>query len=109
MNVLPYEARLSPEQTDELIRRGILERQGERMPPLAVMHPPATGLWRGVIVCAGANYRRVLFALLQQLRERGALSAEAPLLVTRGGIGEQRSQLGRWADQPRATPFKAVA
>lgn len=109
MNVLPYEARLSPEKADELIRRGLLERQGERMSPLAVMHPPAAGPWQGVIVCAGANYRRVFVALLQQLREWSGLAADAPLLVTRGGIGEQRSQLGRWVDQLRANPFQAAA
>jgi hypothetical protein len=109
LNVLPYEARLSAEKAHELIRRGILERQGDRMTPLAVMHPPAAGPWQGVIVCAGASYRRVFLAMLQQLRQWGALDPLAPLLVTRGGIGEQRSQLGRWVDQLRANPFQAAA
>lgn len=109
LNALPYEARLSTEKADELIRRSILARQGDRVTPLAVMSPPAAGPWQGAIVCAGANYRRVFLAHLQQLRQWGGLDPLAPLLITRGGIGEQRSQLGRWVDQLRANPFQAAA
>lgn len=108
-NVLPYEGRLSTQQATELIRGGILGRQGDGMSPLAVMGARAAGPWQGVIVCAGENYRRVFLALLQQLRQWGALDPLAPLLVTHGGIGEQRSQLGRWVDQLRGNALKAAA
>lgn len=114
----PYEARLTDAKADALIRQGIIERQdhfGElrrahspgllAQTPLAIMsrarndtdRPNETG-WQGVIICGGETYRRTFMALLQQLIEWGGVANGAPVLVTRGGIGTQRSQLGRWVD-----------
>jgi hypothetical protein len=111
----PYEARLSAQKADHLIRRGLLERQdwfGE-LPelthtPLCDLKCPTTRInsaepfrplpWQGVIVAAGGDYRRVFMALLRQLQQWGDLAADATVLATQGGIGEQRSQLGAWID-----------
>lgn len=101
-----YEGRISTERADELIRAGLLAPQTRwgaikpgtllQSPPLASMRAPASGRWRGVIVCAGEEYRRVWAAMLHQLRQHGDLAADAGVAVTAGGIGEQRGQLGQW-------------
>jgi hypothetical protein len=112
----PYEARISPQKADHLIRRGLLERQdwfGElpelTTSPLSDLKCPTTRInspepfrplpWQGVIVAAGGEYRRVFMALLRQLQQWGDLAPDAAILATRGGIGEQRSQLGAWVSQ----------
>lgn len=118
MHARPYEARLTDAKADSLIRQGIIERQdhfGElrrahspgllAQTPLSIMSRPGndtdrptdTG-WQGVIICGGETYRRAFMALLQQLIDWGGVAKGAPVLVTRGGIGTQRSQLGRWVD-----------
>ncbi|KGM38719.1 hypothetical protein JY96_21335 [Aquabacterium sp. NJ1] len=108
-----YEARLTKEKADMLIKAGILERQdrfgtmntryGADSTPLSVMSRsmfPRNDVkgagWRGVIVCGGSEYRRVFMALLRQLVDYGAVEMDAPILTTAGGIGEQRNQLGTW-------------
>lgn len=113
----PYEARLTREKADALVRGGLLSAQdhfGELrrsysqglLAPAPLMHmqrpgcdpdKPETG-WAGVIICGGADYRRVFMALLQQLAQWGGLSSTAWVLTASGGIGNQRSQLGRWLD-----------
>lgn len=110
----PYEARLSPQRADQLISRGLLERQdwfGElkdvlTTTPLADLKCPTTRIgspeplrclpWRGVIVAGGGDYRRAFMALLLQLQQCGHVADDAQILSTHGGIGEQRAQLGRW-------------
>lgn len=118
LNSQTYEARLTKEKADMLIRAGILEHQdrfgtmntkyGADSTPLSVlarsMYPKndckGAG-WRGVIVCGGSEYRRVFMALLRQLVDYGAVEMDAPILTTAGGIGEQRSQLGSWLQSLR--------
>lgn len=116
-----YEARLSATKADALIKAGLFERQdwfgeldgrgGLAASPLSHMHCRSTSVkspeplkrvpWRAVIVAGGGDYRRVFLALLAQLRENGDVSPQAGVLVTQGGIGQQRAQLGAWIDQLR--------
>lgn len=116
-----YEARLSAAKADALILAGLFERQtwfgeldgknGLAPSPLSQMQCRTTSIkspeplkrvpWRAVIVAGGGDYRRVFLSLLTQLRAHGDLSPDAAVLVTRGGIGQQRAQLGAWVDQLR--------
>lgn len=120
----PYEARISPQKADHLIRRGLIERQdwfGElpqlTTTPLCDLKCPTTPIgspvyrplpWQGVIVAAGGDYRRVFMALLRQLQQWGDLAPDVTILATRGGIGEQRSQLGAWVGQIAGDEFKGA-
>lgn len=116
-----YEAKLSATKADALIRAGLFERQdwfgeldgrgGLAASPLSYMQCHTTSVkspqrlkrmpWRAVIVAGGGDYRRVFLALLAQLRDRGDVSPKACVLVTQGGIGQQRAQLGAWIDRLR--------
>lgn len=108
-----YEARLSEQRANNLISMGLLERQtwfGEldipTVTPLCELTCPTTRInspeplrrlpWKGVIVAGGSDYRRAFMALLKQLMQYGDVDPNACILATHGGIGEQRSQLGRW-------------
>lgn len=108
-----YEARLTKEKADTLIKAGILSHQdrfgtmntkyGTAGTPLSAMgrstfprDDHAGAGWRGVVICGGSEYRRAFMALVKQLIEYGAVELDAPILATSGGIGEQRAQLGRW-------------
>lgn len=111
-----YEARLSPQKADALIRAGLFARQdwfgelngkfGLANCPLSAMAARTTAIgtpipirripWSGVIVAGGGDYRRVFMALLRQLMQWGDVYEDATILSTHGGIGEQRSQLGQW-------------
>lgn len=110
-----YESRLSPQKADTLIRNGLIEQQnwfgeldGHTTAPLGEMASPYTSIaspepvrrlpWRGVIVAAGGDYRRVFMAMLRQLGQAGHLAEDVAVLSTVGGIGEQRQQLGQWLD-----------
>lgn len=123
-----YEARLSPQKADTLIRSGLLEQQdwfgeldGYATAPLGELASPYTSIaspeplrrlpWRGVIVAAGGDYRRVFMAMLRQLGQAGHLANDVTVLSTQGGIGEQRQQLGRWLDVliQNSNPIKEAA
>lgn len=115
----PYDARLSREKADALIRNGLLAPQDDfgelrrayaqgLLAPAPLMHllrpgsnpdEPDTG-WAGVVICGGTEYRRVFMALLHQLSAWGGLAPDAAVLTAHGGLGEQRQQLGRWLDHP---------
>lgn len=118
----PYEGRLSTQRADELIRRGLLGEAGRglAMTPLSYMACPYAAVpqrrrpWQGVIIGAGGDYRRVFMALLRQLQQCGHLASDVAILATRGGIGAQRSQLGRWvahlvrAQQSQSAPHDSA-
>lgn len=106
-----YEARLSSSRADHLISRGIDARQdrfGELrkildVSPLCELKRPARPTqtpirlpWAAVIMAGGGEYRRVFTHMLGQLRDMGELAPNAPVFMTTGGIGMQRSQLGRY-------------
>lgn len=113
----PYEARLSSNKADDLIRGGLLglqyhfgaldARKGFHAPaPLCYMQAPYDPRspwnrfpWKAVIVCGGSEYRRAFMALIAQMLMCGEVDPEAAILATTGGIGEQRSQIGRWVAQ----------
>lgn len=113
----PYEARLSSQKADDLIRGGILglqyyfglldHRKGFHAPaPICHMQAPYDSRsprtrfpWKAVIICGGSDYRRAFMALIAQLLMSGDVAPDAAILATFGGIGEQRSQIGRWAAQ----------
>lgn len=112
-----YEARLTSDKADRVIRMGLLERQdwfgelpGDRLAPtpLSATRCPveidSTGLarrrpWKGVVIAGSGEYRRVFTALLSQLLCWGHVASNARVFTTCGSIGIQRSQLGTWLEQ----------
>ena len=106
-----YEAKLTTQKADHLIARGLdgkQDRFGELKQvldtsPLCAMIRPGSAMrsnpdraWAGVIAAGGGEYRRVFEFMIDAMRESGDIDADAPVFMTRGGIGEQRSQLGKW-------------
>lgn len=106
-----YEAKLTTQKADHLIARGLDAKQdrfGELKhvldtSPLCAMIRPGSAMksnpdraWAGVIAAGGGEYRRVFEYMIGAMKASGEIAPDAPVLMTRGGIGEQRSQLGRW-------------
>lgn len=108
-----YEARLTPAIADRLIARGIFGRSDLTPRGIVPAHcagPCAADVLvrpgrrgdrpaRQLIIAAGGEYRRVLQSFVAEFREAGLLDRDCSIEITRGGIGEQRSQLGRWLDR----------
>lgn len=119
MNSPIYEAKLTAHKADALIRAGLFAKQdwfgelngkhGLAGSPYCALAARTTDVrspeplrrlpWSLVIVAAGGEYRRVYASMLDQLRENGDLAKDARTLWTRGGIGQQRAQLGAWIEQ----------
>lgn len=104
-----YNARLSRDRADLLIERGasgLNDHFGEvkggllAPSPCAVMRRPAidgyAAAWSRVVICGGAEYRRVFQALCAEMQRTGVIAADADIRCTQGGIGEQRQQLAAW-------------
>ncbi len=106
-----YEAKLTSQKADHLIARGLEGRQdrfGELkdvldISPLCAMIRPGFAMksnpdraWAGVIAAGGGEYRRVFEYMIGAMKASGDIQPDAPVFMTRGGIGEQRSQLGKW-------------
>ena len=106
-----YEAKLTTQKADHLIARGLdgkQDRFGELKhvldtSPLCAMIRPGSAMksnpdraWHGVIAAGGGEYRRVFEHMIGAMRASGDIGLDAPVFMTRGGIGEQRSQLGEW-------------
>lgn len=98
----PYEQRLDAPTADRLVRAGIGRRTvlNGAAPPWTLLQPPAAAKpWRHVIIIGGHEYRRVLSVYVRQAQELGFIEQDAAVRATHGGIGEQRSQAGRWLRQ----------
>lgn len=106
-----YEAKLTTQKADHLIARGLdgkQDRFGELKhvldtSPLCAMIRPGSAMksnpdraWAGVIAAGGGEYRRVFEYMIGAMKASGDIQPDAPVFMTRGGIGEQRSQLGKW-------------
>lgn len=106
-----YEAKLTSQKADHLIARGLdgkQDRFGELKhvldtSPLCAMIRPGFAMksnpdraWAGVIAAGGGEYRRVFEYMIGAMKVSGDIQPDAPVFMTRGGIGEQRSQLGKW-------------
>lgn len=100
-----YEEKLTSERADELIAGGIHAKFGR--PSAADIIRPY-GKQRAPfdrVICAGAgDYRRVFEAWIQEFKAATIITPDAPVHQVAGGIGEQRSQLGKWLQefQPHA-------
>lgn len=108
-----YEQRLTPATADRMIERGIHARND--LTPRGIVAPHQAGpsaaaslitpgrlgepRARSLIIAAGAEYRRVLDVYVAQFLAAGLLDPNCSIARTRGGIGEQRHQLGAWLDQ----------
>jgi hypothetical protein len=97
----PYNERISAQKVDRLIERGatIQERNNKGLimgmtPAQLASRPYGRDPWRAVVVCGGAEYRRAFFPIIAELQQLDMIDANAKILVTEGGIGEQRGQLG---------------
>lgn len=92
-----YEARLTPAKADRHIELGIHRADG-RPGPADIIKP--YGKHRAPfdrVMCAGAGeYRRVFEAWIPAFKAAGIITTDAPVFQVQGGIGEQRSQLGKW-------------
>jgi len=62
-----------------------------------------------VLIVGGKEYQRVMRAAVAKLIEQGKISKDASVNVTKGGIGDQRSQLGAYLrDIPAPVADKKV-
>ena len=114
-----YNDRLTRQKADYLIERGIqapndhygeCSKFGAAPRPADVVRPYAykdRPPFETVISAGAGEYRRVFEAFIPQFMAEGIIAPDAVVLQVKGGIGEQRSQLGRWlaeisqADQAR--------
>lgn len=98
-----YEAKLTGGNAQRLIAAGLhapndffgtLEHTTTRSPWELLDHdrPP----FRCCIIAGAGEYLRVFGWLARALQEAGTIAPGAQVLAVRGGIGEQRKQLGRW-------------
>lgn len=89
----PYEQLMTAERSDELLGKAA---RGEFLDALA---------WPDdvdrILLAGGALYRRVMHAMVDCLVRAGRLPRTARVAQVRGGIGEQRSQLGRFLNESR--------
>jgi len=105
-HIQPYEARLTKENADRLIARGVHmvnDHHGE-LGPRDGAGPPAAEVIRPYahkdqppytcVINAGAgDYRRVFDAFIPQLQAAGIIASDAMVHRLSGGIGQQRKQL----------------
>lgn len=97
----PYNERISKQKVDALIARGASEQERTSKghvigwtPVQLVARAWGKAAWKAVVVCGGEEYRRAFDAIIPELKALGYIEAEAPVITTVGGIGEQRGQLG---------------
>lgn len=81
----PYEQRLTPARADDIVAN--LDSYLKYGTPFAA---------KKVLLAGGAEYRRVMRAVLPRLVENGSIAADATVLETTGGIGYQRQRLGEF-------------
>jgi hypothetical protein len=107
-----YEARLTEQKADYLIERGIYapnDRFGAIKPNRirgSSAYVEAGAGWQlrsyaynpyaRVIMVGAGPYMRVFESFLAGFKEADLVAADAVVLRAKGGIGEQRSQLGTW-------------
>ncbi len=81
--VAPYDRELTPARAEELIAAGF---------PDDIAFDGDT--FDRVFLAGGAEYRRLMLAYVQAMREFGQVEPQAAIEEVSGGIGEQRHQLG---------------
>lgn len=81
----PYEQRLTPARADAIVAD--LDSYLKYGKPFAA---------KKVLLAGGAEYRRVMRAILPRLVENGSVAPDAVVSETTGGIGYQRQQLGQF-------------
>jgi hypothetical protein len=99
----PYEQRMTADKADTMIRDGVGVRQGQASP---YEHTKDGGPYKGVIIAGAGEYRRVFNAYVTQLKELGVIANDAQVVAVRGGIGQQRGQLGEFLRQINSGPVE---
>lgn len=96
--VAPYEARLTRQLADHALALGALHAPvGTGASPLVEAGSGRRRApYRAVIVAGAGEYARVLAAYVEAFKQFGLVCPAAPVLQVRGGIGQQRQQLGQW-------------
>jgi hypothetical protein len=105
----PYEARLTPQKADYIIARGVAEpndrigtiKPGRMMGSNAIVDANGTlrcreRPYRLVLMTGAGEYARVFEAFIAGFKECELVTDDAEIRRVRGGIGEQRQQLGQW-------------
>jgi Family of unknown function (DUF6884) len=90
----PYDERLSADKAERMLDHGV-----ERLFENAGRTPAATvgrGPFSTVIIAGAGHYRRVMESYVAGFQRLGIVDRDACVRTVEGGIGEQRSQLGRW-------------
>jgi hypothetical protein len=111
-----YNERLTREKADYLIAGGIqhpndhigsIPLAGSGTRPVDMLRP-----WQfrdrqpfsTVLVAGAGEYARVFRAYVSEAQRAGIISADADVHYVRGGIGEQRQQLGEWLREFNSVP-----
>lgn len=96
----PYEQLLDASKAAAIICREIL--------PVALAHSRRRSRPYGLVIVAGVNlYGAVYSALIDAFRDKALIMPGTEIRRVIGGIGEQRSQLGRWLRQA-SQPLEAA-
>jgi hypothetical protein len=82
----PYDQVMTPERAEEFLLT--LQRDMD-----SIDWPDGI---KDVLIVGGKQYQRVMRAAVAKLQEEGVISKDASINVTSGGIGDQRSQLGKY-------------
>jgi hypothetical protein len=87
-HLAPYNQRMTPQRSADMVAN-LDDFEGVGWPENA----------SGVLLAGGGDYRRIMQATLDRLRESGRLAIAGSVAETCGGIGEQRAQLATWLRQ----------
>jgi hypothetical protein len=90
----PYDQVMTPERAEEFLLT--LQRDMD-----SIDWPDGI---KDVLIVGGKQYQRVMRAAVARLQEDGVISKDASINVTSGGIGDQRSQLGKYLQAIPADP-----
>lgn len=117
--IATYDERMSAKKAQHLIEGGIFAffdrfgtiKRGRALgaSPACYLRPQPSYVYREVFIAAGAEYRQVFHAWIKQMIAAGMIAEDAQILEVKGGIGEQRSQLGAYLRSISAPSLELAA
>lgn len=95
-----YEQVMDKERADALLAEG--DQLAKRI------LPPGGPTIKDVLIVGSKEYQRVMKAAVYDLMQQGRIDKNASINVTKGGIGEQRAELGRYLSSIKPVDIKEV-
>lgn len=96
----PYDRLLDKERADEMLgdMRKLVSEIEQALADIPRAKPKEGYLYdiQDILIVGGKEYQAVMRTALAQMKEEGLINPEASVNATKGGIGEQRQQLGQW-------------